>query len=178
VDETAVKLVWHGRIAPHHGPLRFVEIAEQVKGAEARLCGKGPDLEAVTTRLKEIGKPHWWIGFLPNRDLGPFLSEGDCGVYPLENMAGVPCVLLESMAVGLPTLAYATGAVRELIVDGENGFICSGPEEMIRTLRELDRDEALRKRIREKALETIEKHWSLEATLKSLESEFQEILGR
>jgi glycosyltransferase involved in cell wall biosynthesis len=174
-----IRLVWHGRFTDYHGPLRFLEIAEEVEGAQARLCGGGEqqgDVKKVLARF-EIPRPFQWVDVLPNEELGGFLSEADAGVYPLKDMTGIPTVLLESMAAGLPTLTYPVGAVSELIHHGENGFICRDKQEMIATLANLIDNPELRKRIGEAARATIENDWSEEATLNTLECHLKELLG-
>jgi len=172
------KLVWHGRLAEQHGPLRFVEIASWVDGAEARMCGGGEESETLKRRLEEIGKPEWWLGLLAEDELGGFLSEGDCGVYPLRETAGIPTVVLEAMSMGIPCLTYPVGAVGELIRHGENGFICRTPDEIVRTLESLRDDPNFRGQVGRRARKTIEDHWSVEATLDIVEKEFREILDR
>jgi len=177
-DETALRLVWHGRAAYHHGPLRFVEIARRVEGAEARLCGDGPESEAMAQRLAEIGKSQWRLGYLSEDEKRSLLTEADCGVYPLRDMAGMPKVLLESMAAGLCTLTYPTGAANELIVHGENGFICQDEDEMVSTLHRLKDEAGTRKRVGRAARETVAENWSLTAKLDELERLLRELMDR
>ena len=157
-----IKLVWHGRLSPYHGPMRFLDIATRIEGADARFCGVGPDQGEVERFLSDNGKEDWWLGQLTSEDLGPFLAEGDLGVYPLKEMAGVPTVLLESMAAGLPTLSYPTGDVTNLICHDDNGFICDDDTEMIRTIERLSADPETRRRIGDEARKTIEEDWSEE----------------
>ena len=170
-----INLVWHGRLAEHHGPLRFLEIAEAIEGAQARLCGAGEQQKEVEEILARSGKKHRWVGLLPREELGRFLAEAEVGVYPLEKMAGVPTVLLESMAAGLPTLSYPTGAASELIRNGENGFLCRNKADMIGTIEKLTADGELRRRIGSIARKTIEMDWSEEATIKRLEVSLSEV---
>ena len=115
---------------------------------------------------------------MPDSQLVGLLHEADCGVYPLKEMAGVPTVLLESMAAGLPTLTLRTGACEELIDSGKNGFILDTPERMIECLNELRSDPDRKTVIGEAARETIATHWSLEAMLKKLEEILEELLQK
>jgi glycosyltransferase involved in cell wall biosynthesis len=160
--------VWHGRLADHHGPLRFLEVVERVEGVRGRMCGGGPLEAQLRARLQQSGKETWYAGRVPLEDLPSHLGRGDCGVYPLQAMAGVPTVLLEAMAVGLPCIAARVGAVSQLIDSGSNGFLCDTPEEMIQVLRDLKDDPDRCRRIGEAAASTIRESWSAKATLKPL----------
>ncbi|MCB9767301.1 MAG: glycosyltransferase family 4 protein [Candidatus Omnitrophica bacterium] len=177
-EGASFRLVWHGRLSKHHGPERFLQIASRVPNSIGRLCGGGdPPLE-LKNLLREDRFDNWSLGFLPDSQLVGLLHEADCGVYPLKEMAGVPTVLLESMAAGLPTLTLRTGACEELIDSGKNGFILDTPERMIECLNELRSDPDRQTVIGEAARETIATHWSLEAMLKKLEEILEELLQK
>lgn len=57
---------------------------------------------------------------------------------------GFPSALVEAMAAGLPCVAIDTPYHRELIVDGETGFLCSSIEEVIKRAAQLVESRALR----------------------------------
>ena len=48
-------------------------------------------------------------------------------VVPSIREAGMPRVLLEAQAVGLPIVAFPTGGIPEAIVDGKTGFLVDPP---------------------------------------------------
>ena len=53
------------------------------------------------------------------------LSEGDIFAFP-SAFEGFGLALAEAMSVGLPVIGYRScSAVNELILDGENGFLCA-----------------------------------------------------
>jgi glycosyltransferase involved in cell wall biosynthesis len=55
-------------------------------------------------------------------DVRPFLAAADVFVLPSER-EGLPLVILEAMALGLPCIAAEAGGNREVIEDGVNGFV-------------------------------------------------------
>lgn len=62
----------------------------------------------------------------------PGSTEETARVYPLMDVLvstsreeGGPCTIMEAMACGVPAITTDVGHVPELIVDGENGFVCS-----------------------------------------------------
>lgn len=177
-DAEPFRLVWHGRLSEHHGPERFLEVAGSVHGAVGRLAGSGEPAPELSRRLAEPAFSGWYVGSLSTTDLFDLLAEAECGVYPLKNMAGVPTVLLESMASGLPTVTLKTGAVSELIRQGENGLIAESLQGMARCIEDLRSHPDLRERVGRNALETIRRDWSTEVQTGRLEKLLEEILDR
>jgi glycosyltransferase involved in cell wall biosynthesis len=65
----------------------------------------------------------------------PAATEETAGVYPLMDVLvstsreeGGPCTIMEAMGCGVPIITTDVGHVPELIVDGENGFVCRWPD--------------------------------------------------
>jgi glycosyltransferase involved in cell wall biosynthesis len=89
----------------------------------------------------------------------------DIGIMPLtdDDWAKGKCGLkvLQYMACGVPVVASPVGVNREIIKDGENGFLAATDEEWLEKLSLLTRDEALRRRLGQKGRELVEKHYSL-----------------
>ena len=57
-------------------------------------------------------------------DVCPFLRDADCVVLPTFYPEGLPRSLLEASAVGRPLIASDTPGCRDLVHDGDNGFLC------------------------------------------------------
>ncbi|MGD9055101.1 MAG: glycosyltransferase family 4 protein [Desulfobacterales bacterium] len=67
------------------------------------------------------------MGSLQGRDLVSILANSQLFVMPFANEGfGIAC--LEALSYGLPVLASATGAVKEFIHDGVNGFLIPAGE--------------------------------------------------
>jgi len=177
-QQTGMRLVWHGRLAETGGPLRFISIASQLPGSPARMCGEGPQRSEVLGQLARLGHPEWYTGPLTKGGVAALLGDAECGIYPLRAMAGIPRVLLESMASGLVTLTWETGACRELITDGQDGYICQDETAMLEILRQLMRDPALVRSIRMEARDTILKSWTSEFTLRVFAKKLERLMAR
>jgi glycosyltransferase involved in cell wall biosynthesis len=57
-------------------------------------------------------------------DVRPFIAEADCIVLP-SYREGLPRVLLEGAAMGKPLVATDVPGCRDVVRDGENGFLCA-----------------------------------------------------
>lgn len=90
----------------------------------------------------------------------------DVGVYPLadDEWSKGKCGFkaIEFMACGVPVVASAVGVNREIIQDGENGFLAATDDEWIEKLGRLLSDRELRRRFAEAGRRTIERRYSLE----------------
>lgn len=99
---------------------------------------------AATLRLSDIVR---FRGKVSHEALAPLYREAD--VFALTSVAeGMPNVLLEALATGLPLLATDTGGSLELIVPGANGYIVprGGVAALAAHLKELVEQPALRAR--------------------------------
>jgi glycosyltransferase involved in cell wall biosynthesis len=75
-----------------------------------------------------------------------------------------PLVVLEAMKWGLPVVSTPEGAIPEIVVEGETGFLVSrrDPVALANQLEVLLRDPALRSRMGSRARERFEAHYTLE----------------
>ncbi|MEP7309697.1 MAG: glycosyltransferase [Acidobacteriota bacterium] len=89
----------------------------------------------------------------------------DVGVYPLadDEWSKGKCGFkaIEFMACGVPVVAAAVGVNREIIQDGENGFLASTADEWVDKLTRLLMDPGLRRRFAAAGRRTVEERYSL-----------------
>lgn len=89
----------------------------------------------------------------------------DIGLYPLSDTiwelgkAGFKAI--QYMAVGAACVVSSVGVARDIVSDGENGFLASSPSEWSAKLRRLLTDAALRKRLSDAGRRTIVERYSL-----------------
>jgi glycosyltransferase involved in cell wall biosynthesis len=63
-----------------------------------------------------------YLGF--TGDVRPYLASADCFIYPSYYNEGVPRSLMEACSMELPVITTDNTGCRELIEDGENGYLC------------------------------------------------------
>lgn len=119
-----------GRIDPSKGHMPLISAFAQVRSAvpEARLliCGGSTRRDAYAERVaahaREVGVADYVVFAGSRTDLPQLFAGADAMCLPTE---GEPfgLVFVEAMAAGLPSVACRSGAVPELINDGESGFL-------------------------------------------------------
>ena len=73
------------------------------------------------------------------------LSKARALLFPIQWEEPFGLVMIEAMACGTPVLAFAGGAVEEIVQNGVNGWICRDVAEMAEHIKGLDlRPEACR----------------------------------
>jgi len=89
----------------------------------------------------------------------------DVGVYPLadDEWSKGKCGFkaIEFMACGVPVVAAAVGVNREIVQDGQNGFLAAGEDEWVDKLGRLLSDPDLRRRFAAAGRRTIEERYSV-----------------
>jgi glycosyltransferase involved in cell wall biosynthesis len=135
------------------------------------LIGDGEDRERILSLIKELGLDPFTqlLGTQPHEVVLEHYRGADvfvlgCEVAPNGDRDGIPNVLLESMAVGVPVVATGISAIPELVVEGETGLLVppAEPEKMARALIQLLTDIPLRKQVieaaRKRVLQTFDNH--------------------
>ena len=129
-----------GRFSPQKGQKQFVQAAALLPpGWKFVLCG---DAQFGETHYRDqvLAMTPPSVRHLGWRDdVYEVLSDLTLLVVPSADEGGVPRVILEAFAAGVPVLALNSGAIPEVVRDEENGFLLrsAAPEEIARRLREL-----------------------------------------
>jgi glycosyltransferase involved in cell wall biosynthesis len=89
------------------------------------IIGNGPDRQFITNRIRQRGVNEnvRLAGFVPENLLPLYYNAADYFVIPSSSGEGLPMVLLEAMACGLPVIATTVGGTTEIIKDMVNGFL-------------------------------------------------------
>jgi glycosyltransferase involved in cell wall biosynthesis len=114
------------RLSPQKAPLDLVEafghVSARFPGARFVIVGDGPLREQVEARLDVAGLSGIAILTGLRRDIPELMSAFD--VFVLSSLwEGLPRVLPQAMATGLPVVCTAADGSAEAISDGENGII-------------------------------------------------------
>ena len=81
------------------------------------------------------------------------------------------------MAAGIPTVMSPVGVNREIIQDGENGFMAESTEEWVEKLSQLIESVELRKKFSINGRRTVEEKYSVHANKEKYLEAMRSVLG-
>jgi len=109
-----------GRLSIEKGIAPLVNLWEHcAPNLPLRVVGTGPLASLAASSPPSIE----WLGWLPRDQVLAAMKEASFLVFPTECYEGVPMVLLEAMATGLPIIASDLGSLPELIQNGRSGVL-------------------------------------------------------
>ncbi len=153
-----------GRLDTEKNPLLLADIAARLSSDGVpwglEVCGEGPLRGALAARLEELDVPARveLAGYVP---LGPELFERYRAAHALLHVSwteGVPQVLYEAFAAGLPVIATAVGGVAEAVGDAALLIPAGDADAAARALALIGRDQQLRERLIEHGLTLVRRH--------------------
>ncbi len=152
-------------------------VQERTPAIRLLLVGDGDlrgDLEA---QARSLGLSET-VTFAGHRtDVPKALAVFDVFVLP-SLWEGMPNVVLEAMAAGLPVVATAVGGTPEVVVDGVTGFLVPprDPDALAEAITRLLRDPDLRRKMGQAGQKRIEQHFSIEETVRQTEALYEALL--
>ena len=143
-----------GRLAPEKGPHLAIEAARRMR--VPLVLGGEPQAPHRSYFAKEVapmlGGQVTWAGELGQDAKLQLLASSRATLFPIQWEEPFGLVMIESMLVGTPVIAYGCGAAPEVVEDGVTGYLVHTLDEMCRRIRDvaaIDR-RACRERARER----------------------------
>jgi len=135
-----------GRLFTEKGHAYLVRSLEPVLGRAVHLiiAGDGPERDNLRNQVAGLAHPEAVHLTGNRRDVPRLLAALD--VFALTSVReGLPLVIPEAMAAGLPVVSTAVGGIPEVVLDGETGFLVEYGDEqaLLQRLRALDDDREL-----------------------------------
>jgi len=165
ISEINVTVGFIGRLSREKGPDIFVRAARDVlqrrKAADFLIVGNGPEMPGLKQQTKELGIEGRvrFLGYV--RDM-PLAYRGLDIVVSSSRLEGLPMVVLEAMASGLPVIASSVGDVPKLIDDGRTGLLIppENAEMLARAILRLIDDPQMRRQLGDSALRFVTERFS------------------
>jgi glycosyltransferase involved in cell wall biosynthesis len=158
----------------------FARVRAQQPDAVLLLVGRG-SLQAETEALaRELGLAST-VRFLGVRSDVPAVMAAADGYVMSSAWEGMPMVLLEAAAAGLPIVATRVGGNQEVVIDGETGFLTPprDSEGLASAMTRLSGlSEAQRHSLGERGREHIRIHYGLDRVADRWEELYREVLTR
>jgi len=176
-DHIGKKIVSVGRLVPWKGFDDLIRVAGRFQNVHLTIIGEGPDRKKLQYVIQEEHVQDRVIlsGSLTRSEVFSRLKQSDLFVLN-STYEGLPHIVLEAMAAGLPVIATDTGGTGELVRDGYNGLLVPplSPRSLEHAIRKvLDADD-LKKRFIQNGYSTLQKfNWKtlVEATEEILAAE-------
>lgn len=182
IPQEAKVILFVGRLDPQKAPgdllTAFACFAEQVADFHLLFVGDGPlkaELQQNASQLPCTSRVHF-AGWQPQ--IPQLMQAADCLVLP-SLWEGMPNVVLEAMASGLPVISTAVDGVSELIQNGEQGVLVAtgSPAEIQQALQALYTRPAVFHKMAENAQNTVKKEFTWDSIAHKYELMYEKILA-
>ena len=185
IPEDVPVIGYVGRIMPEKDLETWLQaaslVAKQYPQARFVLVGEGRD-GTFLAKLQQLAES---LGIAGNVLFPGYRRElisvyGAFDIFVLSSLReGLPNSILEAMALGVPVVTTDVAGAKELVVDGEAGFVVpqQSPVQMAnRVLELLDNPETMR-RMQQASRHRIETEFSFSKRLERIENLYAQILG-
>ncbi|GHD66857.1 glycosyltransferase [Jeongeupia chitinilytica] len=154
-----------GRVALARNPELFAEVATRLKqhGVEFVWIGGGDPAGEAALRAAGVSV----LGWLPRADALAALATLDVYIQT-SRWEGLPVAVIEAMAAGLPVVATDVVGNRDLVRNGDNGYLVNDAAGFAERLVPLIADAAERRAIGARARSFVAAHYSLDTMMSTL----------
>ncbi|WP_308815742.1 glycosyltransferase family 4 protein [Sphingomonas sp. GV3] len=170
-----LQLIAVGRLSPEKGQAGLLEAIALLRdrgiGIALTLVGDGPDGAQLKAQSSRLGLDALvrFVGRQDERTALASIAAADVLVLP-SFMEGLPVVLMEAMALGVPVIATRVAGIPELVRDGTSGLLFDPADwqGLADAIARLAADPALRARLAVAARQRIETEFAIERAVAPL----------
>jgi glycosyltransferase involved in cell wall biosynthesis len=168
-----------GRLAPEKDQALLVDAMADQLGEHRQLVlvGDGPERAAIANRVAATGRSRHVHMTGARSDVQNLLAAFDAFALT-SRTEGLPLVLLEAMAMGLPVVSTAVGGIPDLVEHRVTGFLLPSGDvaRLSRQLSLLSTDFSLSRQIGEAARRTVLERYSLTRMANDYEALYQSLV--
>jgi colanic acid/amylovoran biosynthesis glycosyltransferase len=178
-------LVLHvGRLVEKKGTKVLVDAMTQLAGANLVIIGDGPLRPALEHQAQELGERVRFLGALPSDEVVNWMRRASVLAAPSVTAAdgdaeGLPNVVVEAAASGLPVVGTRHSGIPEAIEEGVSGFLVPEVDAaaLAARLAELLGSESLRSEMGIAARRLAERRFNRQMLTARLEAIYDEVAG-
>lgn len=170
-----VRIGTAGRISAARNPKLFAALARRLRqeGVEFVWIGGGEeaDRNLLTGGAVQVS------GWLTRREA--LAAVADLDIYLQTSLwEGMPIAVIEAQVAGIPAVVTDVLGNRDVVLDGETGYVCRGEEALAARLVELVAEEARREAFGCRARELALRRFDVERLLNDLEAAYSSAVQR
>ena len=181
-DEVAIAII--GRLAPIKNHKLFFDAMKRVldqttKKVKLFVVGDGMERENIKAWAEELNQLHnnsveltSWI-----TDIGKFNAAIDI-ICLTSNNEGTPVSLIEAQAACIPVVTTDIGGVRDIVLDGDTGFVVpvNDPETLSKKVLELVENEKKREKMSQNGWTFVKDKFHYKTLAANMDSLYKELL--
>jgi glycosyltransferase involved in cell wall biosynthesis len=178
-------LVLHvGRLVEKKGTKVLIEAVAGIAGATLAIIGDGPLRAALERQARELGDRVRFLGALRSDEVAHWMRRASVLAAPSMTAAdgdaeGLPNVVVEAAASGLPAVGTRHSGIPEAIEDGVTGFLVPEGDAgaLAARLADLLESESLRSEVGIAARQLAERKFNRQLLTQRLEAIYDEVAG-
>jgi glycosyltransferase involved in cell wall biosynthesis len=176
-------VAWVGRLVPEKGLVYLLKAMQKIVKEHGKtklvLVGAGPmktELYELVKRLDLEGSIAF-VGSVSRVEVAKILAKSSIFAFP-SLKEGLPISVLEAMACGTPIVGSAIPGIRDVISNGQDGILVppESQEQLANAILTLLNDPKLRKRMGQKARQTVTMKYNWDIVLGKIEKLYCELV--
>jgi glycosyltransferase involved in cell wall biosynthesis len=179
-----LSVLYIGRMVPVKGQALLIDAVEQLRRSglniEATLLGEGVRRESLTRLVRDRGLDDAirLPGVVGQEEIRDYYRQADIFVLP-SFAEGVPGVLMEAMAMGLPVVTTRIAGIQELVEDGYSGFVVppGRVDVLVDAVQRLASNPELRREMGERGRAKVIAEYSIEPSAAGMHEMFAAVIG-
>ncbi len=164
-------LLFVGRISRQKGIIQLLDAMTRLDQVHLVLCASSPDTPELEREVREKVQQNpnvkWINEMVPKSEVIQLYSHAEAFICPsIYEPFGI--INLEAMACKAPVIASRVGGIKEVVIDGETGFLVppDDPDELARKIRFTLDNKDLVTKFKENGRKRVEQHFSWESIAK------------
>lgn len=152
------------------------QISREIPNCKLLLLGKGPNREAYQKLIDHLNLQKYVEMMGYRKDVDKLMRLSDVAVSA-SSREGLPVNVMEAMAIGLPLVVSDCRGNRDLVKDGQNGFLIKEdyPEKYAESIMKIYAGNGLREDMKRENVEAVKKY-GVENVLNEMDALYKQLL--